>query len=174
MLTLPTTPKGTAKVTPSRGVKINHIYYWCEAFRNLETQGERVPVRYDPFDVGIAFAFVCKQWIQCHSEYYAVLKDRSEREIMLGTKELHQQHHNYSAEFTVTARRLAEFLQSVEAQESLLTQRLCDCESRAIRLALNGGANEGSSTQFRLDGQTTEIDGRALDDGAVGEVYREF
>ncbi|MHB8413216.1 MAG: Mu transposase C-terminal domain-containing protein [Candidatus Acidiferrales bacterium] len=174
MLTLPTTPKGTAKVTPSRGVKINHIYYWCEAFRNLETQGERVSVRYDPFDAGIAFAFVRKQWVQCHSEYYAVLKDRSEREIMLATKELHQQHHNHSAEFTVTARRLAEFLQSVEAEESLLTQRLCDCESRAIRLALNGGANKGSSTPSRLDGQTTEIDGRGFDDAAVGEVYREF
>jgi transposase InsO family protein len=32
MLTLPTTPKGTARVMPSRGIKIHHIYYWCEAF----------------------------------------------------------------------------------------------------------------------------------------------
>ncbi len=35
MLTLPTTAKGTAKLMPGRGVKINHIYYWCEAFRNF-------------------------------------------------------------------------------------------------------------------------------------------
>ena len=48
MLTLPTTAKGTAKVMASRGVKINHIYYWCEAFRQIE--GEIVSVRYDPFD----------------------------------------------------------------------------------------------------------------------------
>ncbi|MCL4487834.1 MAG: hypothetical protein M1570_06850 [Chloroflexi bacterium] len=29
MWTLPTTAKGTAKVAPGRGVKINHIYYWA-------------------------------------------------------------------------------------------------------------------------------------------------
>jgi len=65
MLTLPPTAKGTAKVMPSRGVKINHICYWCEAFRDPEVQCEIVPVRYDPFDAGIAYAFVRKQWLQC-------------------------------------------------------------------------------------------------------------
>lgn len=50
MLTLPTTAAGMAKVMPSRGVKINHVCYWCEAFRQIE--GETVPIRYDPFDAG--------------------------------------------------------------------------------------------------------------------------
>ena len=119
MLTLPTTAKGTAKVVPSKGVKINHVCYWCEAFRDPEVQCATVPVRYDPFDAGVAYAFVHGQWLQCHSEHYAVLKGRSEREIMLATKELHQRRRNYSADFTVTARQLAEFLQSVEAEEKL-------------------------------------------------------
>ena len=139
MLTLPTTTKGTAKVMRSRGVKINHVYNWCEAFRDPEVQCQAVPVRYDPFDAGIAYAFVRKQWLQCHSEYYAVLKDRSEREVMLATHELHQRHRNHSAAFAVTVRKLAEFLQSVEAEESLLTQRLSDVESRAVRLTLTKG-----------------------------------
>jgi putative transposase len=65
ILTLPTTVKGTARVMPSRGLKINHVYYWCEALRQVG--GEIVPVRYDPFDIGIAYAFVGKQWLQCHS-----------------------------------------------------------------------------------------------------------
>jgi|SRR5271157_946101 len=38
-----------------------------------------------------------------HSEYYAVLKGRSEPEIMLATNELHQRRRNHSADFTVTA-----------------------------------------------------------------------
>lgn len=33
MMTLPTTAKGTARVVPGRGVKINYIFYWCEGFR---------------------------------------------------------------------------------------------------------------------------------------------
>jgi hypothetical protein len=72
----------------SRGVKINHIYYWCEAFRQIE--GEVVAVRYDPFDAGTAYAFVRKQWLQCYSECFATLKGHSERELMLATTELHR------------------------------------------------------------------------------------
>ena len=37
MLTLPTTPKGTAKLMPGRGVKINHIYYCLNSTSFLYT-----------------------------------------------------------------------------------------------------------------------------------------
>jgi hypothetical protein len=72
--------------------------------------------------LGIAYAFVHRQWVPCHSEHYPILKGRSEREMMLATEELRQRYHNHSAAFDVTARQLAEFLQSVEAEESLLIQ----------------------------------------------------
>jgi putative transposase len=173
MMTLPTTTKGTAKLIPSRGVKINHIYYWCEAFRNLEHRCEAVSVRYEPFDAGIAYAFANKQWLPCHSEYYAVLKGRSQREIMLATNELYQRCRNHSAAFRVTARQLAEFLQSVEAEEALLTQRLRDLESRETRLTL---ASETATkacirNRERFDESTV---GRRLDKTAVCEVYGAF
>ncbi|MGH7839285.1 MAG: transposase, partial [Candidatus Binataceae bacterium] len=135
MLTLPTTPKGTARVMPSTGIKIRYIYYWCEAFRQIE--GESVPVRYDPFDAGTAYAFVRGQWLQCHSDCYGTLKGRSEREIMLATAELRRRYQSHSAGFHITARRLAEFLQSVESEEALLAQRLRDGESRALRLGIH-------------------------------------
>jgi putative transposase len=61
MCTLPSTPKGTAKVRPGCGVKINHIYYWADAFRDPGIEGQQVPVRYEPFDVGQAYAFVRHQ-----------------------------------------------------------------------------------------------------------------
>ena len=66
MCTLPSTEKGTAKVQPGSGVKINHIYYWADAFRDPGIEGQQVPVRYEPFDVGQAYAFVRHQWVQCH------------------------------------------------------------------------------------------------------------
>ena len=34
MATLPATQRGTAKVMPGRGVKINGVHYWAEAFRD--------------------------------------------------------------------------------------------------------------------------------------------
>ena len=55
---------------------------------------------------------------------------------MLATAELRRRYQNHSAGFHITARRLAEFLQSVEAEETLLTQRLRDGESRALRLGV--------------------------------------
>jgi putative transposase len=50
--TLPSTPRGAAKVAPGRGVKIDQIFYWSDRFRNPAVEGMRVPVRYDPFDAG--------------------------------------------------------------------------------------------------------------------------
>jgi len=173
MLTLPTTAKGTAKVTPSRGVKINRIHYWCEAFRQIE--GEIVPVRYDPFDAGTAYAFVRKQWLPCHSEYFATLKGRSEREIMLATTELHRRHRNHAGSFNVTARRLAEFLESVEAEELLLTQRLRDGESRPIRLETIAGAQGADALpEPQSPDRTTEHSTDPVDEEMTGGLYGEF
>jgi hypothetical protein len=62
IFTLPTTRKGTAKVSQGRGVKIHYLYYWCEAFRDPSIESTKVAVRYDPFDVGIAYAFVSNRW----------------------------------------------------------------------------------------------------------------
>ena len=139
-LTLPTTSKGTAQVLPSAGIKIRYLYYWCEAFRQIE--GESVPVRYDPFDAGTAYAFVRGQWLQCHSDCYGTFKGRSEREIMLATAELRRRHQKHSAGFHITARRLAEFLQSVESEEALLAQRLRDGETRALRSGIPPAAED--------------------------------
>ena len=45
-------------MTPGRGVKINHIYYWSTSFQVPGLENQQVPVRYDPFDAGSAYAFV--------------------------------------------------------------------------------------------------------------------
>ncbi|MGB7745236.1 MAG: DDE-type integrase/transposase/recombinase, partial [Terracidiphilus sp.] len=176
MLTLPTTAKGTAKLMPGRGVKINHIYYWCEAFRNFAGECQAVPVRYDPFDVGIAYAFANKQWLQCHSEYYAVLNGRSQREVMLASSEMHQRRRNHSAASSVTARKLAEFLQSVEAEEVLLAQRLRDLESKETRLTFVSKPHAEDCIPSRdcYEEPTAKSAGSYADETTINEVYGAF
>ena len=56
--TLPSTPRGTAMVSPGRGVKINYIFYWCDGMDDPKIQGQQIPVRFDPFDLGTAYAFI--------------------------------------------------------------------------------------------------------------------
>lgn len=133
MWTLPTTAKGTAKVAPGRGVKINHVYYWAESLRDPAIEHSQVGVRYDPFDAGVAYVFAGGRWAQCHSEYYLAFRGRSEKEIALASAELRRQQQCHSQGFEITAKKLAGFLASVESEEALLLQIQRDRESRNVR-----------------------------------------
>lgn len=134
MATLPTTQRGTAKVMPGRGVKVNGVHYWAEAFRDPSVEGRDVAIRYDPFDMGTAYAFVNRLWTECHSEYYAMLHGRSQKEIMFASKEVRRRSQLQSrGRFTLTARKLADFLASAESEEKHLIQQMRDSESKGIR-----------------------------------------
>ena len=85
------------------------------------------------FDVGTAYAFVDGQWVECISECYTVLHGRSEREVHLASEELRKRSGNHSGQFAMTARKLAEFLESVEVEEAILIQRLSDLEARSLQ-----------------------------------------
>jgi transposase InsO family protein len=174
MATLPTTPKGRAKITPGRGVKINHIYYWSGSFQDPAVENQQVPIRFDPFDAGMAYAFVGRHWVQCHSEYHTVFHGHSEKELMLASKELYRCQRCHSQGLAVTAKKLAGFLQSVEADELLMTQRLRDLETQATRNGLVAVAPTphlpGDST---VDPAEDDIAGDA-EHGESGEIYGEF
>ena len=58
--TLPSTRNGVAKVNSRTGVKVNYINYWNPTFNSPVLENQSVPVRYDPFDIGMAYAYVNK------------------------------------------------------------------------------------------------------------------
>jgi putative transposase len=139
MATLPTTPKGTAKVDGRLGVKIRYVWYWSDAFRESDVHGKQVPVRFDPFDAGTAHAFVKGRWVRCVSEHHSRFMGRTEREMMLAAEELRRQSRQHVRQAPVTARRLADFLASVEAEQTLLPQRLQDAKARVVLNRIQGG-----------------------------------
>ena len=55
---------------------------------------------------------------------------------MLATEELRKSMRHQSGEFSITSRKLAVFLDSVQAEEVLLEQRLSDVESRVAKTTL--------------------------------------
>jgi hypothetical protein len=169
---LSTTRRGTAKVVPNRGVKINHIFYWCEAFRRPDCHGKQVAFRFDPFDIGTAFAFLQKEWQTCYSEHYLTLRGHSERELMLATEELKRIHQDHSCEYAISGRRLADFLTSVEAEEVVLKQRLCDSERMAIRSASASTEPTTPADDPTRDHDAGEIS--SLEPQGAVEVYWEF
>ena len=125
-------------MSPGRGIIINHIDYWAEAFRDPTIEGHEIAVRYDPFDIGIAYAFVKNRWMECCSEHHLVLKDRSEKEVMLASKEVRRRRQLHSQErFTLTARKLADFLGSAEAEKSVSYSVCVTAASQSKQLHLN-------------------------------------
>jgi transposase InsO family protein len=152
IMTMPTTVKGTAMVNPGKGVKINHLHYWSTVFRDPAIERTSVPVRYDPYDAGTAYAYIANRWISCYSEHFSAFRGRSEREMMIATAELRKRLQDHSRQFGVTARRLADFVASVEAEEGLLLQRLRDA---AVRRIHTGIPNAGPEQDLTFEAQRT-------------------
>ncbi len=131
-LSLATTRKKVAKVEKGRGVKINYLYYWSDAFLSRKVEETRIPVRYDPFDIGTAYGYAEGRWVKCQSEYYLQLRGHSERELHLASHELRKRYQNHAGEASITAKRLADFLAQASAHEEVLRQRQHDLEARAV------------------------------------------
>lgn len=135
-LTLPTTKRGYATIY-GNGIKINNIRYWSQSFRNSSVHGKKVQVRFDPWNVGIAYVYLNQNWIEVNSDYYIVLRNRSHKEIELACKEIRQRLSLRGKHRQISARKLVEFLRSVESDEVLLTQRLRDLAQRNVIFSNN-------------------------------------
>lgn len=130
--TCPTTSKETAIVQKGSGVKIHYFSYWNNAFRNPEVIKTAVPVRYDPFNLSLAYAQVQGQWLTCRAPY-AVLEGHTERELFIATQELRKQARREGARTAITSARLAAFIEKAVGHEALLAQRLCDLEGKQVQ-----------------------------------------
>lgn len=132
LATHPSTRSGLALVHPGRGIKLNYLYYWSDAFRNPMVERTKVPVRYDPFDMGSSYAFVQGRWVKCISQYYSIFSGRSEKELLLAATEIKQQAKLTKTTTTLSAKRLADFLANVNEHEALLLQRWRDLEAKNL------------------------------------------
>lgn len=138
--TFPTTRKGTAKVEPGVGVRMNYLDYWCEAMRDPTVEGTQVRVRYDPFNVSVGYAYIDGRWRTCECPYTEFARC-SERELQLLTEELRKRNRlQYGREnIEVTQKQLATFRRENTDVETILRQQRHDRETRAALVVLEGG-----------------------------------
>lgn len=132
LLCLPSTPKGTATVEVTRGVKIGYVYYWTPEFRDPGLVGQSVPVRYDPFDISKAFVYLRDHWAECRSEYAADFQNHSEREIRIVTQEIRSRLKQSGERRAVNAAAIAAYLRCAAASEEVLAQRKRDQERQLV------------------------------------------
>jgi len=179
LLTMATTPKGTARIQPGLGVKIRYFYYWAEEMRDPQWEGKEVPVRYDQEDLGVAYARIAGQWLRCISCHYDALKRKSEKQLKLAVAALRRRRSIIESSRTITARQIARFFESVEGEELLREQRMKDKARQTIVEATTEGAvpmapaesDSGTSGQAAHQRVAPEVTSLAP---ATGPVFEDF
>lgn len=139
LLTCPSTRTGCAKLDGARGIVVNGLRYWNPLMRSSPEAGRCVPVRYEPFDMSIAYAFVDGQWLKCTADAFFQVQGRSEREWQLILDEWRAQQRQHGRKrVSVDGPLLAQFLEEIATEEQLLLQRQRDLEGLPVREAIVG------------------------------------
>lgn len=163
MMTLPSPKSERVKVQPSIGVRINYIDYWSDEMKEPRIEKQKVFVKYDPFDIGIAYAFINKQWVCCHSQYYTIFKGKTEKELSLIIEEIRKGNRNASRKTNINAKTLANFITNAEATEVILLQRIKDRENLALpTIDSNYRPKNIELHEDEIDTSTTSIEGEDI------------
>jgi putative transposase len=157
-LTCPTTRTGCAKLDGERGVVVNGLRYRHPLMHNSKDVGKCVPVLYEPFDMGRAYAFVEGQWLPCTADALLQVQGRSERQLEMIVDEMRSQQRQHGKNrVTVNGPLLAQFLEEMATEEQILLQQQRDLEGQPIREAIVGEVQERDLPAFPV-AQEEEID----------------
>lgn len=152
LMTLPSTAKGSAKIQPGMGLKIGGFYYWASEMRSRSYEGRSVKVKYDPENIGVGWAYLGDQWVQCRPNGTLNLEGRTEKEMQLATLEWRRSRKLIGLRQSTSLQALAEFLKTSEATNALRIQQAKD---RALRRIQSNapGMEEGSPAPNASDPQ---------------------
>jgi putative transposase len=150
---------GTRRVDAQRGVKVDHRFYWNEAFRSAQVADQFLPVRYDPWDASSVYVRVKDTWVRavCRSLYgLGLLTDVEKRAL---TAEYNRRH-GTPKDDERDAKRLREFIQVFTPEGALATEFERQAENRALyndlQLANIEPVVDQSRTRFMKDSEKTE------------------
>lgn len=134
LATCPSTRKGTARVQAD-GVKINYLYYSAPGLQ--AHFGKDVEVRYDPGNLGVAYAFIGREWVRLTCARHARLVwGLSERELQMITAEWRRQRSQVEKE-RLTDTILIKFLKQVNEKQIYLLERRQAAEERERLMGAN-------------------------------------
>lgn len=148
ILTMPVPRRVTAMNIKQKGIKINNIYYKCKELKSSKYRGKRFYVRYDPFDISVAYAYIRNRWVRCTADNFTTFQYCTERQLKIISREIRKRDHNLLKGRSLSAKQLADFITSAERVQSelararlFLRQRIRDREVRPHFRVINGGAS---------------------------------
>lgn len=133
-LTLPTTDKGTATVSSTKGVWIRGRWYKCPEFRVGGVDKSHVPVRWDPMDARRAWAHVLGRWVELYCPSLRHFPQLSEREVAALSAEYGARRRKSAQAKQADNAAFADFHRRLKAGEPALLDARRDAEARAAGL----------------------------------------
>lgn len=116
----PTDRGGVRQVHDQRGVKVHDHYYWNPAFRDPKVAGQKLHVRYDPWNASTVYVRVRDQWVAGRCRNLVGLGQLTEAERRALTDEyLHRG--GKTLDDTLAQQRLREFMQVFTPEGALAT-----------------------------------------------------
>lgn len=136
IICLPDVRGGVRRITHGRGVKIGPNFYFNPKFRDAALANTKVPVKYDPFDLGYVYVQIGKDWIRGECPLDAQLMGRTEKEMQLISHEARARQGDSTRRERSNHVLLGRNLLAVDAKEKLLTHQKKLAEVRAADDAL--------------------------------------
>lgn len=134
----PADRQGVRLVNRQTGVKVNNMHYWHPEFRDPRIAGQKLPVRYDPWDAASVYVRVKDVWLQAICRSLTGLGQLTELERRALTEEYT---HRCNAEVNDerAAQRLREFMQVFTPEGALAAALERQQENKALYNALQMG-----------------------------------
>ncbi len=131
-LFLPSSRKGTLKISSRRGLRFKGGIYWDDVFRKPRLNGVSVEFVYDPFDVRYILAFIDHRWVRCEARDLGLSRPVSEKELKLAAAVYEGRRRQMGQQTRASQLELGRFLLDADAHGDLLEQRRKDDALRKI------------------------------------------
>jgi putative transposase len=131
----PVDREGVRLIHHQRGVKVNERLYHSAAFRSYQVAGQRVPVRYDPWDASSVYARVNDQWVHAICLSLSGLGQLTEIERETLTQEYNRR---YSAPLPEeqNMQRLKEFMRTFTPEGAMAVTFERQAENKSLYASL--------------------------------------
>lgn len=126
---------GVRQVNRQTGVKVNNLFYWYPAFRDPQLAGQKLLVRYGPWDAASVYVRIRDEWQQATCRNLLGLRQLTELERRALTEE-YTQHSHITVNDKRSAQRLREFLQTFTPEGAMAVALARQQENKALYGAL--------------------------------------
>lgn len=114
-----TLPAPTPESRPVRRgtIRLNHVDYKGESLESSTVWGQKVPVRYDPYDISYIYVFVNRRWERLYTDNQMILEYSERNQIRFAHMEVYARCRNAGRDYRHGPEQVLQFMLDVQNQE---------------------------------------------------------